>query len=229
MAETTAAILAGGLGTRLRAVVADCPKVLSPVGGAPFLARLLDQLAAARLDRVVLCTGYLGDQIETRFGPAYRGMRLEYSRESTPLGTGGALREALPRIGSELALVLNGDSYCRVDLDRFRRFHAAHGAGASLVLTRAPDVARFGSVTVEEGGRILGFAEKSAVRGAGWINAGIYLLAREVIETIPVGRAVSLELEMFPTWSGMYGFRCEGPFLDIGTPESYAAAERFFA
>jgi NDP-sugar pyrophosphorylase family protein len=227
----TAAILAGGLGTRLRPVVADRPKALAAVAGAPFLARLLDQLVEARLDTVVLCTGHLGDQIENEFRDSYRGLRLIYSREGAPLGTAGALREALPRLAGDPVLVLNGDSFCRVDLGGFRSFHRDTRAEISIVLTEVPDASRFGSVTVDTQGCILRFEEKQTMRGPGWINAGIYLLNHRVIEGIPAGAAVSLEREVFPAWigSGLLGFCAEGPFLDIGTPESYAAAERFFA
>jgi NDP-sugar pyrophosphorylase family protein len=234
-------ILAGGLGTRLRAVVSDRPKVLALVGGRPFLARLLEQLQLAHIPLVVLSTGHLGEQVEAEFGDTYRGMRLTYSREPVPLGTGGALRAALPAIASDPVLVLNGDSYCHTDLDGLWRSHAAHAAtahaatahaaAASIVLTRVPDVSRFGSVTTDATLCVLRFDEKAAVTGEGWINAGIYLVARRMVEDIPVGHEVSLERDVFPRWLGtpFFAYRSDGPFLDIGTPESYAAAERFFA
>ncbi len=226
----TAAILAGGLGTRLRAVVAHRPKVLATVNGVPFLTRLLDQVAEAGVESVVLCTGHLGEQIEAEYHGAYRGLRVIYSREAAPLGTGGALREALPRLTGSPVLVLNGDSYCGVDLGEFQRFHTARRAEISIVLTEVPDVGRFGSVTMDAEARIIRFEEKAAMSGPGWINAGIYLLSRRVIEAIPAGAAVSLEHDVFPSrlGAGLFGFRTRGPFLDIGTPESYAAAERFF-
>ena len=231
LSRTTAAILAGGLGTRLRSVVVDRPKVLAPVGGRPFLSRLLDQLGAAGLGSVVLCTGHLGEQVEAAFGEAYHGMPLSYSRESTPLGTGGALRCALPLLESDPVLVLNGDSYCRTNLQEFWQDHSTSGAGASMVVTSVPDVSRFGSVAMSGDRRVLRFDEKAAVSGEGWINAGIYLVGRHLLEEIPAGRPVSLEREMFPRWlnAPVRAYCSEGPFLDIGTPRSYAAAERFFA
>jgi D-glycero-alpha-D-manno-heptose 1-phosphate guanylyltransferase len=231
LSHTTAAVLAGGFGTRLRTVMADRPKVLAPVGGRPFLARLLDQLRFAEIASVVLCTGHLGEQVESAFGGAYRGMRLTYSRERTPLGTGGALRAAVEGLDSDPVLVLNGDSYCQTDLEDFFRAHASRGAGASLVVTRVPDVSRFGNVAMDADRTVLRFEEKAAVSGEGWINAGIYLVSRRLLEEIPTGRAVSLENEMFPRWlnAPLCAYCSEGPFLDIGTPGSYAAAERFFA
>lgn len=254
MTEITGAILAGGLGTRLRSVVSDRPKVLALVRGKPFLAYLLDQLGEAGIRRVVLLTGYKGEQIEETFGNQYGGISLEYSAETEPLGTAGALRLALPKLFPEPAgtvLMLNGDSFCAADMTGFRAFHeqfhtnpkrergsdlspslALRVSVASLVLTRVPDTSRFGKVEVTPDDRVERFVEKQEAGGAGWINAGIYLIPQNLVEQIPAGRAVSIEREMFPAWSQsgkLRGFRGHGEFLDIGTPESYRAAEEFFA
>jgi NDP-sugar pyrophosphorylase family protein len=232
LAKVTAAILAGGLGTRLRPTVADRPKVLAPVRGRPYLAFLLDQLAEAGLSEVVLLTGFQAEQVQTTFGDRYAGMRLVYSPEPSPLGTGGALRLGLPRFSYATALVLNGDSYCDVDLPSFYAFHCRHAAEVSLVSSRVADTSRFGKVHLAADGRILGFAEKQAAGGAGWINAGIYLLERSLIETISPDRPVSLERDLLPSWAGcrrVFGFSGGTRFLDIGTPESYQAADSFFA
>jgi NDP-sugar pyrophosphorylase family protein len=112
-------ILAGRLGTRLRSVVADRRKVLARIGGKPFLTYLLDQLVHWKVREVVVCTAYLGDQVKERFGPSYERATLAYSREAVPMGTGGALRLALPNINSDTVLVLDGDSYCAADLGAF--------------------------------------------------------------------------------------------------------------
>lgn len=227
----TAVILAGGLGTRLRSVVADRPKVLAQVLSKPFLAYLLDQVAGVGVRHVVFCVGYLSEQIRAAFGAVYAEMHLVYSQESMPLGTAGALRLALPLLQSETVLVMNGDSFCQVDLGAFWVWHFARDANATLLLTEVADTRRYGRVQVDEEGSILGFDEKDAIGGAGWINAGIYLLSRHLLLAIPTNRFVSLESEMFPTWinQGLYGYRSGGRFLDIGTPEAYAAAENFFA
>lgn len=224
-------ILAGGLGTRLREVVCDKPKVLAAVNDRPFLQYLLDQLSQNGIGRVVLGTGYLGEQIESAFGNSYRGTRLVYSREPEPMGTGGALRHALPLLDSEELLVLNGDSFCDFDYRGFRALHREKGAPMSLCLAQVPDVARYGAVKVDAEGRILEFVEKGALSGAGLINAGIYLLRRAVIESVPAGRAVSLEKEVIPELigAGLSGFRTRGRFIDIGVPEDYRAAQEFFA
>jgi NDP-sugar pyrophosphorylase family protein len=228
----TAAILAGGLGTRLRRVVPDRPKVLADVGGRPFLAYLLDALAERHVRRVVICTGYRAGQVREALGSTFRGMALAYSQEETPLGTGGALRQALPLLASDDVLVMNGDSYCRVDVGEFLRFHRSlpHPPVASIVVVQVRDAGRFGRVLFDRSGRITAFEEKKRSAGGGWVNAGLYLLSRNRISEIPADTEVSLERELFPKWigGGMHAWRSEGPFIDIGSPASYRKACSFF-
>lgn len=230
LAAVTAAVLAGGLGTRLRSVVADRPKALAEIRGRPFLAYLLDSIAAAGVRSVVLCTGYMAEQIQAVLGNMYGHLPLRYSHEPSPLGTGGALRLALPMLDSDSVLVMNGDSFCDVDLEAFWTWHCSHDADGSILLTEAADSKRYGRVEVDIEGRALGFYEKSELGVSGWINAGIYMLSRRLLLTIPTGRAISLEREMFPAWigQGLYGYCSAGRFLDIGTPASYSCAEQFF-
>jgi D-glycero-alpha-D-manno-heptose 1-phosphate guanylyltransferase len=231
VADMDAVILAGGFGTRLRPVITDRPKVMAPVGGRPFLSRLLDHLARAGITRVVLCIGHLGTQVRDFFGNAYAGMHLLYSKEEQPLETGGALRFALPLLNSDPVLVLNGDSFCDVDFADLRDWHSDQGAEASIAVVEVPNASRFGRVAFDEKGAITDFEEKNVTSRRGWVNAGIYLISRASILTIPEGRAVSLEREMFPLWAqgNFRAYRCYGHFIDIGTPESYASAEAFFA
>lgn len=230
LSDITALVLAGGLGTRLKSRVPDRPKVLAEVLGRPFLARLLDQLASAGLRRVVVCTGYAADAVEAAIGPAHLGLSVAFSREPGPLGTGGALRLALPLIDSEVVLAVNGDSYVDADLKAFADFFARTNAPAALLLTEVKDASRFGRVTLGEDGGILGFEEKCEGSGPGLINAGVYLLRRETIGLIPAGKAFSLERELFPKLSGrgLVGFKGGRRFIDIGTPESYDEASAFF-
>jgi NDP-sugar pyrophosphorylase family protein len=127
-------------------------------------------------------------------------------------------------------LLLNGDSWVDIDLSDFGDTHHRCRARASLVLAHVADAARYGKVETDSKGRVVCFEEKQPDRGDGWINGGIYLLDRRLIEAIPTGRSMSLEREKLPAWvrhPGLHGFRCGGPFLDIGTPESYARAEAF--
>ena len=227
----TAAVLAGGLGTRLRPVIADRPKVLADIGGRPCLAYLLDQLAAAGVRKVVLCIGHMANHVRIAFGDTYSGMCLVYSEEPTQLGTAGALRYAASHVNSSIVLAINGDSLCRADLVAFANWHLARNRRATILLNKVADAQRFGRVQTDDSGRIIRFEEKGDARGPGWVSAGMYLLNREAILTIPTSMPMSLERDIFPAWvgAGLYGYRDRSRFLDIGTPESYAEAERFFA
>jgi NDP-sugar pyrophosphorylase family protein len=227
----TALILAGGLGTRLRRVVADRPKVLAPVLGRPFVYYLLEQLKCIAPRRIILLTGYMADMVEQEVGCAYAGMPILYSRERTPLGTAGAVRAALGQIDTDTVLLINGDSYCHVKHLDLLSTHQRQDAALSMVLTWAEDTSRFGRVDLNAEQRVCGFVEKQATGGAGWMNAGVYLLQRNLVEEIAPDKALSLERECIPRWietTAVFGYSCPGPFLDIGTPESYRAAANFF-
>jgi NDP-sugar pyrophosphorylase family protein len=227
MNAISVAILAGGLGSRLRPVVADRPKVLAPVGGRPYLTYLLDRLGDLGFREAVLLTGFRAEQVRDALGDSYAGMRLVHSREPQPLGTAGALRRALTYLSAPTVLVLNGDSFCNADLDRFWWYHCLRRADVSLVVSRATDTARFGKVRLTPDARVNGFDEKDPAGGPGWINAGIYLLRRTLIEEIEQGKAVSLENTLFPDWvrhKRFYAYRTRFGCLDIGTPQSYAEA-----
>jgi NDP-sugar pyrophosphorylase family protein len=204
---------------------------LAPVHGRPYLTYLFDQLADAGLAEVMLLTGFRSEQVHGTLGDSYAGMRLIYSEEPCPLGTAGALRCALPKLSGPTILLLNGDSYCDVDLAAFHDFHKQCRADISMALARVPNAARFGRVWADSHGRVQRFEEKTVAAGSDWMNAGVYLLERKLIEQFPVGRPLSLERDLFPAWVEQlrfFAFRCAGRFLDIGTPESYAAAEFFF-
>lgn len=231
LADITVVILAGGQGTRLRSVVDDRPKALAQINNRPFLIYLLDQVVTLGMRHAVLCTGYMGVQLASTFGDSYGPLQLTYSQESQPLGTAGAIRQALSLVQSNPMLVMNGDSYCQADVEGFLRWHGDVGAKASLYLIKVPDIRRYGQVHLDGQNRIARFEEKGQTSGSGWISAGMYLLSKEFVAGIPEGRAVSIERETFPSWIGseFYGFRGEGRFIDIGTPESYALAEEFFS
>jgi D-glycero-alpha-D-manno-heptose 1-phosphate guanylyltransferase len=226
----TALVLAGGLGTRLRAVT-DQPKALVEVAGRPFITLLLEQLAGAGLRQAVLCTGYGGELVQASLGEHYAGLRLSYSHEPVPLGTGGALRLGLAQVAGDTVLAMNGDSYCETNLGGFAEWHRACGGAASLVLTRVADTSRYGRVERDEQDAVTGFVEKAAAGAPGWISAGIYLLSRAVLASIPAGRAVSIEREVFPAWvgRGLAGWPGGGRFLDFGTPEALRELPGFVA
>jgi NDP-sugar pyrophosphorylase family protein len=224
-----AAILSGGLGTRLRPVLADRPKAMAEVAGAPFIEHQLRQLRDAGVEEVVLCTGHLAESLEGAVGDGSRfGLRVRSSREPGPLGTAGALAWAVELLDGEPSFVLNGDSYVKTALAAVAEAHEATGAPATMLLAVVPEVARFGAVDMDREGRILAFREKGG-QGSGAINAGVYVLDAGVLRAIPRGRPCSLEREIFPTLLGrMRGFLVDAPFIDIGTPESLALAQSFF-
>jgi len=225
-----AAILAGGLGTRLRSVVNDRPKVMAPVAGRPFITHLLDQLADAGISRVVLCTGYMAGIIHDELGESYRGMVLDYSVEQEPLGTGGALRHAAELFTGNRILVMNGDSWCGCDLSMFEQGVKESGIASGMVLTEVLDVSRFGAVETDAAGRVVRFIEKGEESGPGWINAGIYLLPTCRIMELKTGKQISLERELIPSLlqEGLIGYRASGQFIDIGIPEEFQRAQTLF-
>ena len=224
------AILVGGLGTRLQPAVSDRPKVMAVINCRPFLTYILDQINNAGLKDVILCVGYMGKYIETEMGRSYRNLSLRYSYEYEPLGTGGALRNAYEFMKSDTILIMNGDSYCQSNLKRFYFFHQGNDALATLLLTNVSNASRYGQVVINNQNYISSFIEKGSLIGSGTINAGVYLMKRDIIFSIPDDRFVSLEKELFPSLLGnrFYGFVENAPFLDIGTPEDFDRAEGFF-
>lgn len=226
-AQVEAIVLVGGKGTRLQGVVSDRPKPMAPVAGRPFLEWLLLAVRRQGARRAILATGYMGNVVEAHFGDGRRWhMDIVYSREPSPLGTGGAARLALSHVRSERVLVLNGDSYCPFELKRLERTHENRGAAATLWLAPAADCRRYGSVAVDND-VITAFHEKPVTACAGLINAGIYLFERSVLGAIPEDKPVSLECDVLPTLIGrLAAVMGNEPLLDIGTPESYESAEQ---
>src|SRR5438067_1322277 len=228
----TAIILAGGKGTRLQSVVSDRPKALAEVAGRPFVEWLLLFLRAQGVRCAILATGYKGEMVEAHVGDgAPWSLDVRYARETVPLGTGGAARNALQVGASDPVLVLNGDSFGPFDVARLADAHRRAGARATLWLISMDDCRRYGAVDVAGDGRVVAFQEKSPAPRAGLVSAGVYLLQRSILEDIPTDRAVSLETEVFPALigRGLYAIVGAGPFLDIGTPASYSRAEAFFS
>ena len=225
-------ILAGGFGTRLRSVFSDRPKVLVPINGVPFLKCYLEWLRGFGARRVILSLGYMAELVQDFVkSENWNGMEITANIETTPLGTGGAVRACLPLVTSPDAFVTNGDSVTRLDLARFVEFHRAKSARLSMVLTHQPQVSSSGLVTTDATDAVTAFTEKpQGANAGGYINAGLYLMKREAIEEIPTDRPVSIEKDVFPKFCGrgFYALKGEFPFIDIGTPESYQRAGEFF-
>lgn len=229
----SAIILSGGFGTRLRHVVSDVPKPMAPVAGRPFLAWLIDALAAKGISSVTLCTGYKSEVIEEYFKDEYltpRGNRIsiKYSREDEPLGTGGAALKALRISGGGDCLLLNGDTFFDFDLSELCRRHKESGAVLTLALRKVADASRYGSVELGDGGRIGRIAEKSSDGRPGLINGGVYLVSPGLADLpLPEG-TFSFErevLEKLCSSQPFYGLASDGFFIDIGIESDYRAAQ----
>jgi D-glycero-alpha-D-manno-heptose 1-phosphate guanylyltransferase len=225
-----AIVLAGGLGTRLRSVVTDLPKPLAPVAGRPFLAHLLDQLAAGGLRRVILATGYMSEKIEQTIGKRWAGMDIVYSKESEPLGTGGAIHLAAMLLQGDGVHLANGDTFLRYDLRAIERTVQRGGATLGIALAKVEDVGRYGAVEVNNG-RVTAFREKGG-HGRGLINAGSYFLTATGIAGLPDEEgAYSFESRVLlpSAQSGQVAaFDDTSDFIDIGVPDDYARAQHLF-
>lgn len=225
-----AIVLVGGLGTRLRDVVPDLPKPLAPVAGRPFLAYLLDQLAAGGLRRIILATGYMAEKIEQAVGDRWGDAEIAYSREPEPLGTGGAIRLAVAMVQGEGVHLANGDTFLRfvpADLERQVR---EQGATLGVALAKVPDVGRYGAVGTRDG-RVVSFQEKGG-HGPGLINAGSYFLTASALDGLPSATPYSFESEVLVPASlagNLAAFDQTRDFIDIGVPEDFARAQRLFA
>ena len=221
--QVTGVILAGGLGTRLRKAIPDRPKVMAEVNGRPFITYLLDQFDKAGINQIVLCTGYLASFIEKEIGYSYKSIKIVYSEEKTPFGTAGALINALPHLNTKLFLVMNGDSIIDCSLNKFILWHINKQSLVTLVLTHVNNVSRYGKIIVDDKDEVQSFTEKGFGSGPGWINAGMYLFANTALDFLPKKMPASLEEEFFPSLigKGLYGYRHDGEFIDIGTPERY--------
>jgi NDP-sugar pyrophosphorylase family protein len=227
-----AVILAGGEGTRLRPLTLSIPKPVAPVVDRPFLRHQLDLLAGAGVSEVVFSVAYRPEQVEAVFGDGTGfGVRIRYAVESTPLGTGGAVKNAEPLL-DERTIVLNGDILTDLDLAAVVARHEGDGASATIVLAPVPNPAAYGLVETDLDGRVLRFVEKpqaDQIR-TNTINAGIYILETRVLELMPPAVKYSIERGFFPALlergDRVLGPVHEGYWIDIGTPEKYLQVHR---
>ncbi|WP_314908670.1 nucleotidyltransferase family protein [Oribacterium asaccharolyticum] len=226
-----AILLCGGLGTRLRSVVSDRPKPMADIAGKPFLHYLVKMLSESGVKHLIFALGYMGEQIEAYFqsGEEY-GLSISYSYEDSPLGTGGAIRNALSKVSGENVLVLNADTYFHTDYESLLREQIKNKVAMTIASRKIEDISRYGAILKDESGRILRWNEKMSSDQAeapcpGEINGGIYVMQKSLIEKIPEGKQ-SLENDCIPAWleDGLYlqAVPSDGYFMDIGIPEDYA-------
>jgi NDP-sugar pyrophosphorylase family protein len=227
-----AVILAGGEGTRLRPLTLSTPKPVVPVVDRPFLRHQIDLLARVGIRDVVFSVAYRPERVEAVFGDgASLGVRIRYAVEETPLGTGGAVRNALPLLDGR-TVVLNGDILTDVDLGPLLARHEREAASATIVLAPVPNPSAYGLVVTDPDGRVSRFLEKPRPEQitTNTINAGIYVLETHVLDLMPAGVNHSIERGFFPALLAR-GDRVLGPvhrgyWIDIGTPEKYLQVHR---
>lgn len=221
-----AVILAGGLGTRLGSLTKDCPKPILPVAGKPFLAYLIENISRFGISDFVICVGHLGESVvETLGDGSSLGVRISYSYEQEPLGTGGCVKYAMPLLDDHF-LMLNGDTLFDFNFSDFlRRYSEQSDGGVFMALRRVEDVSRYGATEIE-GSKISSFQDKTR-NGPGWINGGVYCMARTAVQSFPNGK-FSIENDYFPELAAagnLYGVKYEGFFIDIGIPETLELAQ----
>jgi len=227
------AILCGGLGTRLKSILKECPKVMAKMNGRPFLEILIDYYKSNGFKRFILCTGYKAEIIQHYFQGKHKGDEVVISQEKEPLGTGGAIKKALSKITSNPFIVVNGDSFLKVDFLELLEFHNKSNALTTIALVKLKDTRRYGRVNVDSTGKILNFDEKIQSKKDGWINGGVYILNKEIFEKFDKHRrSFSLEYDLFPRLVGLdfYGMKTNGEeFIDIGTPDDFLKANEIIA
>jgi NDP-sugar pyrophosphorylase family protein len=225
MKDIPVLILAGGKGTRLQSMVSEVPKPMAPIEGKPFLNFVLSYLKGFGFRRMTLLTGYKSEVIRDFFVDGKSlGLEVQYINEDQPLGTGGAVRQALLRGKDERYLVLNGDTFYRID---YGKFISRCDSMVNLALHHVEQASRYGTVLLDEDETVKAFSEKSSSIKEGLINAGVYLMDRQLVDLIPEG-FVSLETDVFPKLVQkklVKGISMQGEFIDIGIPEDYLRAQ----
>jgi D-glycero-alpha-D-manno-heptose 1-phosphate guanylyltransferase len=220
-------VLAGGFGTRLRGAIPEgLPKPMAPIAGRPFLEHLLDRAIVQGVKEVHLLVGHAAEVISRHFGNSYRGVPVSYSFENVPLGTGGALKAAMPHLAEEFIFV-NGDTFADVS---YRGLLDLLGSSPlCLSLAEIEDVSRYGSV-ITAGDVVVGFREKGAA-GPGMVNAGAYACRRDLLDLLPDPASFSFEVDFLEPELPRLRSRflvVASEIIDIGTPESYALANAVF-
>ena len=224
-------ILAGGFGTRLRTVVNNVPKPLSEVKGKPFLSWLMDYLIVSGFEKAVLSVGYMKEKIEDYYADSYNGLKILYAEESTPLGTGGGILNALQQINTDTFAVVNGDTMFKVDFSALEKLHFENKSDLTLAVRQIEDVSRYGSVEKNTNNQITHFNEKGTKQGIGLINGGIYIMNKELFSNFHTGDNFSFEKDIMEKEylnKRFFAYESNAYFIDIGVPEDYFRANKEF-
>jgi NDP-sugar pyrophosphorylase family protein len=229
--NTDVIILCGGRGSRLKSFTKNLPKPLIKIGNRPFLDILIAYLSGFGLRRFILALGYKADIIHKHYSDNnINDLKILFSREKEPLGTGGAIKNAQHFVRSDYFLVLNGDSFYNIDFSAFLRFclkkKVLLGAIALKKITSGKD---YGAISIDPHGRILSFDEKNMVSKNCFINGGVYIFKKTIFSKMPEHSKFSLEKDLFPKLTavkGFYGYKTSGFFIDIGTPQRLKKARK---
>ena len=223
-----AIILAGGLGTRLKSIVKTIPKSMILINSKPMLQYIIEKLYKENFDRIIISVGYLSKQILEYFGNNFQGMKIDYSIEDRPLGTGGALILASKLTTSPHFLVLNGDSFIDFDYnDIYKKW--AKNKQVLIISTYMDDTSRYGAIVYQDE-KVISFGEKNS-SGPGFINAGVYMISKEILKNYSNLKVFSLEkdfLNVEVTNDSVYCYPTKCNFIDIGVPEDLEKASNFF-
>ncbi|MEY8215763.1 MAG: sugar phosphate nucleotidyltransferase [Colwellia sp.] len=223
-----AIILVGGKGTRLKSISGDTPKPLVEIGGKPFLYWILESLQEQGFSRVVLATGYRSDFLKNKIlTDCPVNIELIFSEEKAPLGTGGAIKSAFKFVSSNRVLVMNGDSYCDINFRTALESGQKIDKFITMIGVHVDNVERYGAIEVDGQGNLLRMTEKGS-RGPGYINSGIYVVDKLVIEAVP-NESFSFEGEVLSnSLSDISCYMTEDYFVDIGVPVDYKLANKYF-
>lgn len=221
-----AIILAGGFGTRLRETVPDLPKPMAPVAGKPFLAWQMDYLIQSGINRFILSVGYKADTIRDYFGDQYHHADIVYAEETTPLGTGGAIRFALEQATQERVFVFNGDSLCEANLHQLRDVNKKN-SDIGILVKFVENAGRYGAIRFDEKSKLVTqFGEKSS-SASGYINAGIYDLPKNIFKDTQTEAPFSFETQILQGAANknLYAAQAGDFFIDIGIPDDFNRAQ----
>ena len=222
-----AIILAGGKGTRLHSIISSVPKPMAPINGRPFLELIMQQLSDYSFERIILSTGHLGDVIQAHFGPKFKNIDIIYINEPAPLGTGGAVKEAMQACQEDHVYIINGDSFQLVDFNEVEAYWQCN-KNPIMIAAAVADTSRYGALLIDKK-QVIGFSEKGKT-GSGYINSGYYVFNKTQIHLFPNQAVFSLEQDFLEKDIHLQHydfFESKSSFIDIGIPEDYIKAQYY--